>query len=208
LPFVGKASDSRLERFQPAYAVHREDACTQNIFRKLSEILGLRVMEYHQISIGKRASESCEEPWWRRRPLLVAEHRRGKPLPARLQQSPDTESRRLNPVKRRGRGADACLAAYSWKLFQRLSEIFGLSGMENHGISVGKTGLKRIRWPGMTLSQCQRCRGQGAFDADAAGISPGRKTVARKERMWHCSSSCQTRRRKNDGTAQAGTWRD
>jgi hypothetical protein len=45
LAFFGKASGYRLERFQPAYAVHRGDACQLLFCRKLAEILGCHVLK-------------------------------------------------------------------------------------------------------------------------------------------------------------------
>ena len=45
LAFRSQASDLRLERFQPPYAVHRGDACQLLFFRKLAEILGCHVLK-------------------------------------------------------------------------------------------------------------------------------------------------------------------
>jgi hypothetical protein len=55
----GKASDFRLEPFQPAYAVHRGDACQLSFFGKLAEFLSCHVLKIGQ-SCGKWA---WEEPW-------------------------------------------------------------------------------------------------------------------------------------------------
>jgi hypothetical protein len=78
-------SNERLERFHLAYAEHREDACTQKLSGKLSEILGLGGMGYHRIPEWKWVESGQFKGWWWRSDAIPSRMRKyasGKPLPA------------------------------------------------------------------------------------------------------------------------------